>query len=46
MNSRLHHENIFHLLKKQNKVKAESILKKIRSCQNILKNNYNKINNS
>ena len=44
--SRLHHENIFHLLKKQNKVKAESILKKIRSCQNILKNNYNKINNS
>ena len=44
--SRLHQENFFHLLRKQKKIKADSILKKIKSCQNIMKNNYNKINNS
>jgi len=44
--SRLHQENFFHLLRKHKKIKADSILKKIKSCQNIMKNNYNKINNS
>ena len=42
---RLHQEDFFHLLRKQKKRKAESILKKIKSCQNIIKKNYDKINN-
>ena len=39
---RLQKEGLFHLLQKQKTAKTESIIKKIKSCQDIMKNNYNK----
>lgn len=42
---RLQHEDLFHSIKNRKKYKTQYIIKKIKSCQNMIKINYNKSNN-